>query len=79
MVPQDTLKEVNAETGGLGNPGLRPRVALDVDEVLCRTAEAFCTWQTGQPGMDLTVPRPARRKFLWFGPQELQGPKDQFL
>ncbi|CAJ1346473.1 unnamed protein product [Effrenium voratum] len=32
----------------------RPRVALDVDEVLCRTAEAFCTWQTGQPGMDLT-------------------------
>ncbi|CAK9010820.1 unnamed protein product [Durusdinium trenchii] len=32
----------------------RPRVALDVDEVLCRTAEAFCMWHSGQPGTDLT-------------------------
>lgn len=32
----------------------RPRVALDVDEVLCRTAEAFCTWHSGQPATDLT-------------------------
>eukprot|EP00435_Cladocopium_sp_Y103_P004843 s1579_g1.t1 len=34
----------------------RPRVALDVDEVLCRTAEAFCTWHSGQPATDLTEP-----------------------
>ena len=39
----------------------RPRVALDVDEVLCRTAEAFCTWHSGQPA-DLTETGPTESR-----------------
>lgn len=41
---------------------VRPRVALDVDEVLCRTAEAFCTWHLGQPATDLTETGPTESR-----------------
>ena len=45
-------------------------MALDVDEVLCRTAEAFCTWHLGQPATDLTEtgPRESRKQHFLLQP-----------